>query len=47
MIFKVRKKMLQTMQNKYQKYLNNQYENLIVLSVAGSSVDIGTENKQG
>lgn len=38
---------VKTMRNKYQKYLNNQFENLIVLTGAGSSVGIGNEEKQG
>lgn len=33
--------------NKYQKFLNNQFENLVVLTGAGSSVGMGTELKQG
>lgn len=38
---------VQTMRNKYQKFLSNQYDNLIVLTGAGSSVGIGTDTKQG
>lgn len=38
---------VQTMRNKYQKFLSSQYENLIVLTGAGSSVGIGTDTKQG
>ena len=33
--------------NKYRKFLNKQFENLIVLTGAGSSVGIGTKDKDG
>lgn len=38
---------LQTMRNKYQKFLSSQNENLIVLTGAGSSVGIGNDKKKG
>lgn len=37
----------QIKRNKYKRFLNNQFENLIILSGAGSSVGIGTDDKQG
>lgn len=36
-----------TKRNKYQKFLSNQFENIIVLTGAGSSVGIGSNQKQG
>ncbi|WP_417884564.1 SIR2 family protein [Zunongwangia sp.] len=36
---------IKTKRNKYQKFLNKQFENLIVLTGAGSSVGIGEKNK--
>jgi|SRR5690554_955712 len=38
---------IQAKRNKYQKFLSRQFENLIVLSGAGSSVDIGEDKKKG
>lgn len=38
---------LKTKRNKYQKFLNNQFENLLVLTGAGSSVKIGVGGKKG
>lgn len=38
---------IKTKRNKYQKFLNNQFENIIVLTGAGSSVGIGSDVKQG
>lgn len=38
---------LQTKRNKYQKFLNNQFENLVILTGAGSSVGIGQDDKYG
>jgi len=38
---------IKTKRNKYQKFLNNQFENIVVLTGAGSSVGIGSPNKQG
>lgn len=37
----------QTKRNKYQRFLNNQFENLIILTGAGSSVGIGNGEKKG
>ena len=33
--------------NNYQKFLHNQFENIVVLTGAGSSVGIGSEPKKG
>lgn len=38
---------IQTKRNKYQKFLNRQFENLVVLTGAGSSVEIGENDKKG
>lgn len=38
---------LQTKRNKYQKFLNRQFENLVILTGAGSSVGIGEGDKKG
>ena len=38
---------IKTKRNKYQKFLNNQFENIVVLTGAGSSVGIGYPIKQG
>lgn len=38
---------IQTKRNKYQKFLNRQFENLVVLTGAGSSVGIGEGGKKG
>lgn len=38
---------IKTKRNKYQKFLNNQFENIVVLTGAGSSVGIGYPVKQG
>lgn len=38
---------VKTKRNKYQKFLNNQFENIVVLTGAGSSVGIGSPTKQG
>lgn len=38
---------VETKRNKYQKFLNNQFENLLVLTGAGSSVGIGQGEKKG
>ncbi|MDA3820808.1 MAG: SIR2 family protein, partial [Candidatus Delongbacteria bacterium] len=37
----------QTKRDKYQKFLNSQFENLIILTGAGSSVGIGQGEKKG
>ena len=36
-----------TKRNKYQKFLSRQFENLVVLTGAGSSVDVGEGEKKG
>jgi len=38
---------IKTKRNKYQKFLNRQFENLVVLTGAGSSVGIGEGEKKG
>jgi NAD-dependent SIR2 family protein deacetylase len=38
---------LKTKRNKYQKFLNNQFENLLILTGAGSSVKIGEGDRKG
>ena len=38
---------IQTKRNKYQKFLNRQFENLVVLTGAGSSVGVGEDDKKG
>src|SRR5690606_27509710 len=38
---------IQTKRNKYKKFLNHQFENLVVLTGAGSSVGIGEGDKKG
>ncbi len=38
---------LKTKRNKYKKFLNNQFENLVILTGAGSSVGIGDGEKKG
>lgn len=38
---------VKTKRNKYQKFLNNQFENIVILTGAGSSVGIGSDAKQG
>jgi len=37
----------QTQRNKYRKFLNKQFENLVILTGAGSSVGIGAKDKDG
>lgn len=38
---------IQTKRNKYQKFLNRQFENLVILTGAGSSVGVGEDEKKG
>ena len=38
---------INTKRNKYQKFLNKQFENIVVLTGAGSSVGIGSSARQG
>ena len=38
---------VQNKRSKYQKFLNRQFENLIILTGAGSSVGVGKDNKEG